>query len=342
MNYVHVVTDDSVMVLNINDGSQVKFFSEDERYEKALEMVRDGNYEDVFAMDTKNIITNFFHFDPTSSQSGRVTVTIEDGVGYVNLNQLNMKIELHDAITKRVIKMTEQGFHPGPMLNFIENLYHNPSATAVGELFLFIEASELPITEDGSFIAYKIVRGDYMDIYSNTMSNKVGETCAMLRNLVDDNRENTCSKGLHFCSKGYLSSYGSSSRGNDRCMLVKINPADVVSIPSDYNNAKGRTWKYEVVGEVEGNWRETLPSTDYTSKAVVGNDAAEIDLDKSDAYKDGFATGYKDGYNDEIFEPASASPNKTQEQIDYDTGYDDGYDIGLDDAASQEADDSAW
>jgi hypothetical protein len=32
---------------------------------------------------------------------------------------------------------------------------------------------------------------------------------------------------------------------------VKINPADVVSIPSDYNNMKGRASRYEVLREVE-------------------------------------------------------------------------------------------
>lgn len=38
-------------------------------------------------------------------------------------------------------------------------------------------------------------------------------------------------------------------------MILKINPADVVAIPSDYNNTKGRTWKYEVVGEYLEDWK---------------------------------------------------------------------------------------
>ena len=32
-------------------------------------------------------------------------------------------------------------------------------------------------------------------------------------------------------------------------MILKINPRDVVSIPTDYNNSKGRTCRYEVIGE---------------------------------------------------------------------------------------------
>jgi hypothetical protein len=35
-------------------------------------------------------------------------------------------------------------------------------------------------------------------------------------------------------------------------MILKISPADVVSIPTDYNGAKGRCMRYEVVGQVDG------------------------------------------------------------------------------------------
>ena len=67
----------------------------------------------------------------------------------------------------------------------------------------------------------------------------------MERNEVDDNRDRTCSTGLHFCSQDYLDHFG-----GQRIMIVKINPADVVSIPSDYNDSKGRATGYEVVGEL--------------------------------------------------------------------------------------------
>ena len=33
-------------------------------------------------------------------------------------------------------------------------------------------------------------------------------------------------------------------------MILKINPADVVSIPADYNATKGRACRYEVLGEL--------------------------------------------------------------------------------------------
>ena len=334
-NLVNVVTDDSVMVLDIQTGDQVKFFSDDPRYERALDMIRDGNMEDVFSLDTKHVVENFFEMDTMEADDTPVSVTIRDGVGIVTLHQYNdMEVELESGITQRIVKMSEQGFHPRAMINFIGNLYGNPSATAVKELYGFIEACELPITEDGCFIAYKIVRNDYLDIYSGKMSNKVGQTLSMPRHLVDDNRENTCSHGLHFCSKEYLPHYGSGSRGGDRCMLVKINPADVVSIPADYNNAKGRTWQYEVVGEVADGWRTWLPEDDYTQDAVVsslGRDLIKAGMqnklsDKELAYRAGYASGYVDADGGYDFDDFSPDGYATDEEEDaHSRGYKYGY-----------------
>jgi hypothetical protein len=224
-----------------------------------------------------------------------------------------MKVPLSDALANKIITMHAQGFDCGPLVNFIGNLYNNPSPTAIAELYLFIEACNLPITEDGCFIAYKMVKENYMDIYSGTMRNSIGDIPAMPRGLVDDNRNNTCSAGLHFCSKEYLPKFGSGRRDTDRCMLVKINPANVVSIPSDYNNSKGRAWAYEVVSEVAAGWRETLPTEDYTDRAVVSATGAELPVapayaerlnnvlncqvpDEEDGYSADFVTGYGTGY----------------------------------------------
>jgi hypothetical protein len=98
-------------------------------------------------------------------------------------------------------------------------------------------------------LAYKKVREDYKDIHSGTMDNSVGQIVEMERNQVDDDKDRTCSTGLHFCSKDYLPYFGTGP--GSRVVILKINPADVVSIPSDYNDSKGRACKYEVIGEME-------------------------------------------------------------------------------------------
>ena len=155
---------------------------------------------------------------------------------------------MHNALTTRMIAMLQEEFPIEPLVLFMENLMNNPSKRAVTELYGFLEKNNLPITPDGHFLAYKKVREDYLDVHSGTMNNSVGSIVEMERNMVDDDKNNTCSTGLHFCSQSYLNSFG----GN-RTMILKINPRDVVSIPSDYNDSKGRACRYEVIGELGVN-----------------------------------------------------------------------------------------
>ena len=154
--------------------------------------------------------------------------------------------ELHTSLTVRIIQMYQDGFPIEPMVNFMENLMLNPSKRAVTELYGFLEKGNLPITPDGHFLAYKKVKQDYTDCYTGTMDNSVGQVVEMERNSVDDDQNRTCSTGLHFCSREYLNHFG-----GERVMILKINPRDVVSIPNDYNDTKGRACRYEVIDEID-------------------------------------------------------------------------------------------
>ncbi len=154
--------------------------------------------------------------------------------------------EMHNALSNRMIQMLQDGFPIEPMIQFMENLMQNPSKRAVTELYGFLEKNSLPITPDGHFLAYKKVRQDYKDCHSGTMDNSVGQVVEMERNKVDDDQNRTCSTGLHFCSRDYLNHFH-----GERLVIVKINPRDVVSIPNDYNDSKGRACRYEVVDEID-------------------------------------------------------------------------------------------
>ena len=156
---------------------------------------------------------------------------------------------IDNSLCTRIIEMTRQGFDAGPLVRFLSNLMLNPSSSSVRELYGFLGACQMPLTEDGHFIAYKIVKEDYTDIYTGKMDNSPGKRVWMLRNQVDDDRTRTCSRGLHACSKTYLPNYGSLG-GSDRVVILKINPAHVVSVPTDYNNAKMRVSEYFVLGEL--------------------------------------------------------------------------------------------
>lgn len=176
-------------------------------------------------------------------------VVIDHGEGHVSIQGTKLfwkDKELHSSLASRVIKMYQDGFPIEPMVQFMDNLMLNPSKRAVTELYGFLEKNNLPITPDGHFLAFKKVRNDYLDVYSGTMDNSVGTVVEMERNEVNDDQNVTCSTGLHFCSRDYLNHFG-----GERIVIVKINPRDVVSIPTDYNDSKGRACRYEVVDEID-------------------------------------------------------------------------------------------
>ena len=153
-------------------------------------------------------------------------------------------------------KATYQGF-----ARFISNLYKNPSYKSVKQMYGFLEANDLPITQNGTFLAYKKVRPDYFDIHSGTFNNSIGQVVEMPRNMVEDDPYKTCSAGLHVCSYDYLRHYSSCEL--DRVVICEVNPADVVSIPAHYDNAKMRTCKYTVIDEVPTYFDAQLGSYVY-------------------------------------------------------------------------------
>lgn len=181
------------------------------------------------------------------------------GKGYVSIDGDKVLWKgrpFHNALATRMIEMYQDGFPIDPMIRLMENLMENPSKRSVDQFYGFLEKNKLPITEDGHFLAFKKVRDDYLDIHSASIDNSIGQVVEMDRNLVDDNPDSHCSTGLHFCSESYLPHFG----GNSPVMILKINPADVVSIPNDYNGAKGRCSKYVVVDEVKGKLSDSFGS----------------------------------------------------------------------------------
>ena len=166
-------------------------------------------------------------------------VTVRDGAVWYGEEQV------HTSLAEIILSVVKDGLDPQSWLNFANKVYANPQDFAREELYEWLTKAAMPIAPDGDFYAYKRVRYDYRDCYSGTFDNSVGRVVEVPRPTVDTNRYNYCSTGLHFCSLDYLGSFH-----GERILLVKINPADVVSIPADYNFTKGRTCRYEVVDEL--------------------------------------------------------------------------------------------
>ena len=148
-----------------------------------------------------------------------------------------------EALRLRIAALKERGKSTKSIELFLENLKKNPSKESVKDLYDFLAACDLPITEDGCFLAYKRVTENFTDCHTGTMDNSVGKIVKMPRNKVNDDRNVTCSSGLHVCSKSYLNDfYG------ENIVVCKVNPKNVVSVPVDYNQSKMRVCEYEVIG----------------------------------------------------------------------------------------------
>ena len=204
--------------------------------------------------------------------------------------------EVHGSISKRILEFMSKGLPFQPLVNFLNNLMENPSMQSQKELYDFLEHEHLPITEDGHFLAYKAVRSDFKDKYRGVFDNSVGQVCKMTRAKVDDNRARGCSDGLHAGALNYVAGYGSLESG-DKIVIVKINPSDVVSVPSDCNCEKLRTCRYEVVGEYQGELLKPLYSADFTEDDYSDEDDdhdSDYDWGWNDDEEDVDAAYYED------------------------------------------------
>ena len=243
---------------------------------------------------------------PTASEDELVNLvdiptavaTFSDGLVEVKNGQVLYEGEVvHGSVSKRILEFMSKNLPFKPLVNFLNNLMENPSMQSQQELYDFLEHEHLPITEDGHFLAYKAVRNDYMDKYAGKFDNHVGKVCQMNRAKVDDNRSVGCSQGLHAGALNYVAGYGCIDSG-DRIVIVKINPKDVVSVPSDCNHEKLRTCRYEVVGEYQGELLKPLYNAEFSYETDYDYEEDDEDYDIRDEYWDQFEDEDEDDYYD--------------------------------------------
>jgi hypothetical protein len=255
------------------DGQTHMITRGDPRWNRVVKALKANDYDDLAAA-----------FAPKSSTSKFITegFTVIDGDVYHDGSKLE------PALAKVVLNLMNEGFDTEPYENFLANLQGNPSYRAREQLYGFIVANKITITDDGCLLLYKNVRsgpdGHYYDIHTGRICNDVGKTIVMDRTKVDDDPNRTCSSGLHVCSLAYLSHFP-----GDVTLLVKVDPADVVAIPVDYNNSKMRVCQYTVIDTHKGDYQtEATQSTvwmghddmsgdDYFADDVTSYDSNEDD-----------------------------------------------------------------
>ena len=255
-----IKTDTSITA--VIDGVPRTMTSDNSFYEEALEAIVDRDIDNLDSLfDLSETISKKFEDQEVGN------LAIIDSVIYYKGTPVD------NYIAERIFEFVEGGLPFKPLCRFLDKLLSNPSRRAVVELYTFLENKNMPICEDGDFLAYKSVRLDYTDHYTGNFHNEVGQVLEMPRNGVCDDATNGCSEGFHAGSYEYAKSFGGST---SRLIIVKINPEDVVSVPKDCSCQKLRTARYEVVKDFEVVYRSPL-DTEFSSD----------DYDEDD-YDDGY------------------------------------------------------
>lgn len=161
--------------------------------------------------------------------------------------------------------------------NFLKRLASviNDRSHSVEDLLKFLERADLPIADDGSILIYKILnknnKGTYTDCHTGKVEQWVGAHVCMDISLVDRNRNNECSNGLHVARRGYLGGFS----GNV-CVLAKLAPEDVIAVPS-YDANKMRVCGYHIIKELTDTQfrllRSNHPLTDDPDGRILLADA---------------------------------------------------------------------
>ena len=187
----------------------------------------------------------------TALEESNLNLTIKNGKAYFG------DVPIPSAFSDKIYRLIQGDKEGVGIVNFLQRIAKNPSEHVFTQLAEFLKFNNIQISPDGTFVGYKAVRPDYKDIYTGKIENIPGAYITMPRNRVNDNPNETCSRGLHVGNYDYV--VNTFSQHNSYVMLVEVDPADVVSVPTDYQGGKLRTCRYKVLA-ILGEKKDVLPA----------------------------------------------------------------------------------
>ncbi len=179
-------------------------------------------------------------------------VSVANGVVYFDGDPV------HNALTTHIVRALDDGADFAPLVKFYEKLAANPNEHSREQLYEWLSRRDFTILPDGDFLAYKgcarnsegvavsVNRGKAVvngQAVNGAVPNPDGAVVEFPRSEVQFDPSVGCARGLHVGDYSYASSW---ARGV--LLSVSVNPADVVSVPTDSNAAKVRVCRYKVEG----------------------------------------------------------------------------------------------
>ena len=245
-------------------GNQKSYLSDDPLFDQIMKCVREGTWD---------LLNKLMNPEVLIEKLSKGTFKVIDGVVCVGTDSGTH--ELPEELNSTVLEFMNEKLPYDYLVKFAVKLFANPSESSVKQLYKYLVKNQFPICEDGDFIAYRKVTDSFTDFRTGKFNNSVGSTVEMKREDVDDDPNVTCSRGLHAANWDYV--HNSYYAGVGRIVAMKINPADVVSVPTDYNDAKMRVCKFFVLEEVK---------VEYTGPRAYKYESSSEDCDEEECICD--------------------------------------------------------
>jgi hypothetical protein len=247
----------------------------------------------------ESVVRLFDPADEVAKRFERLTdrISVANGKVYFDGDHID------NTVTDQILRFLEADEDFMPLVNFLDKVSLNPEPHSREQLYGWVKARpSITITDDGDLIAYKglyveydengkvykschsgtaIVNGEVFE--NQRIPQRIGDTVEMPRSQVQFDPSVGCSTGLHAGTFSYAGSYG------DQRVKVAISPRDVVSVPTEHNEAKIRVCRYVVIDVADEEVSTPLLKSDYAN--VVG------EMDEND-----FDTLYCDNCGDDDHE----------------------------------------
>ena len=258
-------------------------------FARVAEAVAESDYDALIDLLTEDKFNSAFRTLVYSDKDGCFKIVSNDEDDYaIQYTDDDGKVHvLPDVLCDKLVNLYQQKVDMTRYVNFVRNVYLNPRPDSITELFDFLSYKELPITQNGTFIAYKGVQNDLFSITANTetrvlkgdvkhgkIKNALNSEIEVHIDDVDPDRRKHCSNGLHVGSYHYAADFGST------VLAVEVNPKDVVSVPTDYSCQKCRVAKYKVLSIVESEFTGSSLTVDNDNGTI--DDSMDLMVDEND------------------------------------------------------------
>lgn len=177
---ITVYHNDKILTFNREDNEDL--------FLKVRELYKVGDYDGIANLTVSIEDINFRYADSDLSISNEGMVTINGDV-------------LPSLLSKVIVALYKEDAPIDCFINFWHKLNQNPSNKARLRLYDFVDSKNVTLLPNGDLLLYRVVRrteipGRYVDIYTGTIYQSIGDTIKLLRNKVNDDDTVTCSHGL--------------------------------------------------------------------------------------------------------------------------------------------------